>query len=345
MGQVLVVGVWLGVTGAVAAGAGIAALIENIKRSHIRENPNLEAMDGACNAEEYVKKVAQAAADKAKEEAEGEVEVAEEARRIAEEHLRNGIQPIVLPTAEEVAEAKARIQYEDGLFHFAVAGSAGSGKSTLINALRGLANNSDAAADVGVVETTSTIGRYPDLDPSHPFVWYDIPGAGTLSQPDWLYFNNQGLFIFDCIIVLFDNRFTETDAAILTNCRRFRIPTYIVRSKADMHIDNMIKVDMCLEDSDSDDDFDDLGKMKYPPSREDVRDKFIAATRATVEHNLKVANLPDQRVYVISNRTLLKTVKKRRLSEDIIDELDLMKDLLEEARLRRCVEIDASDNN
>ncbi|KIM60665.1 hypothetical protein SCLCIDRAFT_932637 [Scleroderma citrinum Foug A] len=347
MGQILVAGFFIGgITGATLA-AGIAALVEGIKRSHIRANPNLDAMDSVQDAEEYVRKVTQAAVDKAKEEAESEVQAAEEARRDAEECLRNGLRPIVLPTAEEVAEAKAKIQYQDGLFHFAVAGNAGSGKSSLINALRGLGNSHNAAAPTGVVETTTAIGRYPDSD--HPFVWYDIPGAGTLTQPDWLYFNNQGLFVFDCIIVLFDNRFTETDAAILTNCRRFRIPTYIVRSKADVHIDNMIKDMADMDDTDSlDDDFDqidDLDETKYQSTREVAREKFIADTRATVEHNLRVADLPDQRVYIISSRTLLTTTKKRKLSEEIIDELDLMKDILEEARLRRCVGIDASDDN
>lgn len=346
MGQILVVGLFVGgFTGATLA-AGIAALVEGIKRSHIRENPNLDAMNSVQDTEEYVRKVTQAAVDKAKEEPESEVQAAEEARRDAEECLRNGVRPIVLPAAEEVTEAKAKIQYQEGLFHFAVAGNAGSGKSSLINALRGLGNSHNAAARTGVVETTTTIGRYPDLN--HPFVWYDIPGAGTLTQPDWLYFNNQGLFVFDCIIVLFDNRFTETDAAILTNCRRFRIPTYIVRSKADVHIDNVIKDMADMDDTDLDDDFDqidDFDQATHQSTREIAREKFIADTRATVEHNLRVADLPDQRVYIISSRTLLTTTKKRKLSEEIIDELDLMKDILEEARLRRCVEIDASDDH
>ena len=346
MGQVLVVGLFIGgFTGATLA-AGIAAVVDSIKRSHIRANPNLDAMDSVQDTEEYVRKVAQAAVDKAKEEAESEVQAAEEARREAEECLRSGIRPIVLPTATEIAEAKARIQYQGGLFHFAVAGNAGSGKSTLINALRGLGNSHNAAARTGVVETTTMIGRYPDSN--HPFVWYDIPGAGTLTQPDWLYFNNQGLFVFDCVIVLFDNRFTETDAAILKNCSRFRIPTYIVRSKADVHIDNMIKDMTDTDDSDSDDGFDQIGEFDETNDqsiRESARERFIADTRATVEHNLRVADLPDQRVYIISSRTLLTTVKKRKLSEEIVDELELMKDILEEARLRRCIEINASDDN
>lgn len=157
-----------------------------------------------------------------------------------EELLNDGMQPVTVPTPHEVAAAKLKVQYQEGLFHFAVTGTVGSGKSTLVNALRGLENKDSNAARTGVVETTLTIGRYPDPDPQRPLVWYDIPGAGTWKQPDSSYFNAHGLFVFDCIIILFDNGFSETDVAILRNCRRFQIPTYIVRSKADVHIRNIM---------------------------------------------------------------------------------------------------------
>ncbi|KAI6017193.1 interferon-inducible GTPase-domain-containing protein [Pisolithus microcarpus] len=250
---------------------------------------------------------------------------AREVQEAAEERLQRGIQPVVIPTLDEIAAAKTRVQYEQGRFHFAVAGVAGSGKSSLINAIRGVENRHQDAAETGVVETTVTIGRYPDPNPDLPFVWYDIPGAGTLHQPDWLYFNAQGLFVFDCVIVLFDNRFTETDIAILTNCRRFQIPTYIVRSKADVHIRNI------MYEYGYDSAHDEV------PRRESLyrtaRERFIADTRANVKRNLKQAELPDQRVYMVSNRTLLSIVRDRSLgfSYKIIDELELIKDILDEA--------------
>ncbi|KAK7052018.1 p-loop containing nucleoside triphosphate hydrolase protein [Favolaschia claudopus] len=57
-----------------------------------------------------------------------------------EQQLRDGIQPVVTPSAADLEDAKRRFGYREGLHHFAVAGVAGSGKSSLINGLRGLRN-------------------------------------------------------------------------------------------------------------------------------------------------------------------------------------------------------------
>ena len=91
--------------------------------------------------------------------------------------------------------------------HLAICGSSGAGKSSLINAFRGFANHAAGAAPAGVVETTTAINRYPDTRAEFPhshFVWFDVPGAGTLNIPGWQYFNNQGLFIFDVIVLVYD---------------------------------------------------------------------------------------------------------------------------------------------
>jgi hypothetical protein len=114
------------------------------------------------------------------------------------------------------------------------------------------------------------------------------------------YFNVQGLYAFDCIIVLLDNRFTMTDVNILTNCRRFKIPTYIVRSKADQHIRNIMK-DMGY-DSD-DDESEDQKKKLY----QDAREQLIQQTHQSVKDNLENANMPDQRVYIIRTKLCSKS--------------------------------------
>ncbi|KAG2069332.1 hypothetical protein BDR04DRAFT_1078301 [Suillus decipiens] len=269
---------------------------------------------------------AQGAANASKKVAE-EVQTANAAKEEAERKLTEGIQPVVTPTPEEVSAAKRRVQYREDLFHFAVAGVAGGGKSSLINAFRGLRNKDAGSAATGVTETTLAMARYASPNAEYPHVWYDIPGAGTLKIPDWQYFNAQGLYVFDCIIVVFDNRFTMTDIAILTNCRRFKIPTYIVRSKADQHISRIMK-DM---EYDSDDDESMEKKKKLYQT---ARQQFIQQTRQSVKDSLKNANIPDQRVYIVSYGPMLGVVKARRPMH-VIDEIELLNDLIGEAQARR----------
>ena len=289
--------------------AAIVAEQEEARRRKAREEEVERARQEQAAAEEAARKAAEEAR-KAKEEQE-----------TVAKQLKEGIQPVVMPTADEIRTAKEKVSYKDGIFHFAVAGVAGSGKSSMINALCSKGNHDPDAAPTGVVETTLEIGRY--LDPNHAdqFAWYDVPGSGTLKIPDWQYFNSQGLFVFDCVIVLFNNRFTMTDQAILTNCRRFKIPTFIVRSKADQHIRNLMQEMGYDSDAEAE-----TREGMYKAARE----RFITETRRSVKENLLAAQLPDQRVYIVSHKTLLAIVRDKS-PKRTVDELDLLRDLYGEA--------------
>ena len=289
--------------------AAIAAREEEERRQRAREEEMKKAREEQAAAEEAARKAVEQAR-KAREE-----------REEVERQLKEGIQPVVMPTADELRAAKEKVQYKDGVFHFAIAGVAGSGKSSLINALCGMSNQDPNAAPTGVVETTLEVGRYSDPNHADQFAWYDVPGSGTLKIPDWQYFNSQGLYVFDCLIVLFNNRFTMTDQAILTNCRRFRIPTFIVRSKADQHIRNLMRE----TGYDSDDEAETKEGM-YKTARE----QFITETHRSVKENLSGAQLPDQRVYIVSHKALLGIVRDKS-PKKTIDELDLLRDLHNEA--------------
>jgi len=114
--------------------------------------------------------------------------------------------PVNWPDKKQISDAKDRIQYQN-VFHLAVCGVSGTGKSSLINALRGLTADEANAAPIGTTETTKFALRYPDPRETNlfsRFVWYDFPGAGTPTIPREDYFNKQGLFLFDFIIVVYN---------------------------------------------------------------------------------------------------------------------------------------------
>ena len=332
---------------------------ERVRQAHERELAAAkEREEAAVSASRLLEEAAASAATEAEAAAE-EARQREAASKIREEAalaaaeqansaLRQGIRPIEMPTEQQYQDAKERIQYNPEKLHFAVCGSSGSGKSSLINALRGLSKKHKDAAAVDVVETTSQISRYPDPRNELPysrFVWYDIPGAGTLNVSDWQYFNDQGLFVFDFIVMVYDVRFTKIDVGIMENCYRFNIPVFIVRSKADQHIDNMMKAEE-IESIPGDDDYEDI--------YQETKSRYVGATRSDFDHHIeKLAEalevderdrqmILSQRVYIVSSanvRGLLQSGAKKGTGVNkrlrIIDEVLLVEDMLRAAARRR----------
>lgn len=251
-------------------------------------------------------------------------EAAEEARKQAEERWRRGVPPQFVPTRQEIDQMRAEYGYVQGLRHFAVVGLSGTGKSSLINAFRGLANHDPGAAAAGVNETTINTTRYPD--PNHArCVWYDVPGAGTLAVSDWQYFKDRALYVFDALIVLFADRFTMTDIAILKTCRACNIPTLIVRSKSDQYT-RSIRHDSGYETDP--DDYSSRFSAPFLRAEEQARALLVQQSRETVNDNLTEAGLPPQRVYIVSKTAMLQQVKNEAVGDTCIDELELHGDVL-----------------
>ena len=135
-----------------------------------REDALAERAKRADEDERIKAEAGKALAEKASRTAMEERQKALEAEEEVERQLKAGIQPIVMPSPEELAAAKERVQYTEDYFHFAIAGVSGSGKSTLVNAFRGLRSRDAGAAAVGITETTLQMARYPEANPKTPFV-------------------------------------------------------------------------------------------------------------------------------------------------------------------------------
>lgn len=79
------------------------------------------------------------------------------------------------PTDLEVAAVKEKLGYSDQHANVAVTGARGCGKSSLLNALRGLEDGDEGAAATGVTETTFHTTRY--TDPEAPSLETQSPGS------------------------------------------------------------------------------------------------------------------------------------------------------------------------
>ncbi|KAF8464467.1 interferon-inducible GTPase-domain-containing protein [Kalaharituber pfeilii] len=305
---------------------------ERIERERQQERERLQREQERIQAELRQKEEEQKAAA---EELERHHREKEELLQSNLKLLQKGITPKVWPTEEEWARARQILAPGEGKVHCAITGIAGSGKSSLVNALRGFYNKDLQAAEVGVTETTGNITYYPDPSteaPRNQFVWYDVPGAGTLSIPGPQYFNSQGLFVFDLIIVVMDTRFTTQDVAILQQCEYFKIPSLIVRSKANQHLSNIMHEQLGYDKDDSDaEEVED-----YKTVLEKAKHILIESTRGSVRTNLEEGELnPVQRVYIVSADCVRGVIlfwragKKIKKAEMIIDEWLLMRDLVE----------------
>ncbi|KAF9045552.1 interferon-inducible GTPase-domain-containing protein [Panaeolus papilionaceus] len=219
-----------------------------------------------------------------------------------------GIPPQFLPAGAEKERFRQLYGVDSQKVNIGVVGTSGTGKSSLLNSLRGLTPRSQGAAATGINETTNKVQGYPDTRNPN-IIWYDVPGANTTRVKGWSYFVDHGLYCFDVLVVVFDNRFTQTAVTLLSNANRCFIPTLLVRTKADQLINNYI-----------DDARDDITK-------EEAKDRVAQSTRQKVQADLERAGLPNQRVYIVSKAAMKELVASNHCSPDAIDEKDFLKDI------------------
>lgn len=142
----------------------------------------------------------------------------------------------------EPAEAAAKIQeYLDQQnkipLHIGITGESGSGKSSFVNAFRGIDNRDERAAPTGCVETTSEVTPYHHLNYPNVTLW-DLPGIGTTNFPAYKYLEHVGFEKFDFFVIISDTRFRENDVKLTQEIQKIRKKFYFVRSKIDNNLRN-----------------------------------------------------------------------------------------------------------
>uniref|UniRef100_A0A8C8VPD7 IRG-type G domain-containing protein n=1 Tax=Pelusios castaneus TaxID=367368 RepID=A0A8C8VPD7_9SAUR len=181
-----------------------------------------------------------------------------------------------------LAEVVTRIQCSletlwNAQLDVAVTGESGAGKSTFVNALRGLSDEDEGAAKTGVIKTTAQPMAYPY--PGYPNVTlWDLPGIGTPSFRAERYLEAVDFPRYDFFIILASERFKENHVrlaqAIVEQGKRF----YFVRAKVD----------------------NDLGAMrrrKNSPKEEEVLEEI----RTDCQERLGQAGLRDAKIFLLSS--------------------------------------------
>ncbi|XP_065822713.1 interferon-inducible GTPase 5-like [Labrus bergylta] len=151
------------------------------------------------------------------------------------EQVHKEIKEALLKNDQALAVAKINEYFDQQKnvpLNIAITGESGSGKSTFVNAFRGIDNRDEKAAPTGTTETTMEVNPYPH--PNHPNVtFWDLPGIGTTKFPADKYMKHVGFEKFDFFIIVSSDRFKENDVRLAKEIQRMEKKFYFVRSKID----------------------------------------------------------------------------------------------------------------
>mmetsp|Transcript_65159 Transcript_65159/g.121464 ORF Transcript_65159/g.121464 Transcript_65159/m.121464 type:complete len:370 (-) Transcript_65159:17-1126(-) len=129
------------------------------------------------------------------------------------------------------------------VLNWGVIGRVGVGKSSVINALRGLQPGNPGAAPVGIGHTTRVprpynfTGEFASMTQNMARLW-DLPGAGTKSWPSATYVKDAGLRYLDGVIFVTSDVFLEYEVDLIERLLEFKVPYYILRNKVDQDMLN-----------------------------------------------------------------------------------------------------------
>ncbi|XP_034363418.1 T-cell-specific guanine nucleotide triphosphate-binding protein 2-like [Arvicanthis niloticus] len=132
---------------------------------------------------------------------------------------------------------KALRNIESASLNIAVTGETGTGKSTFINALRGVEQEEEGAAATGVVETTMRRIAYPHAKLPNVILW-DLPGIGSTNFPPQRYLTEMKFNEYDFFIIISSTRFKENDAQLAKAIKMMGLNFYFVRTKIDNDLGN-----------------------------------------------------------------------------------------------------------
>ena len=243
--------------------------------------------------------------------------------------------PTPISRDEMIANARRALGM-DALSHynFGICGGSGAGKSSLINAVRGLQDvrpGEETAAEtspagVDIVEATSKTKRYtfPEAKFSHIKLW-DLPGGGTVTHKAHDYFHEKTLYAFDCLLMLTAERFTTLDNDIASMARKFNTPIAMVVNKGDLFLDTESKAMY-------------NGREYVDLESEEEKAAVVAAVIAKKKADVRAklpADAADVSVFVISSKQYSRQVRGLQPTAPVMEANQLVAFIVDAAVKRR----------
>ncbi|CAM5124641.1 unnamed protein product [Natator depressus] len=214
---------------------------------------------------------------------------------------------------EAAVKAKETLEMADKItLDIAVTGESGSGKSSFVNAIRGLGDTDDHAAAIGVTETTVVPTAYPHPTYPNVIVW-DLPGIDTPTFKPDTYLEQVKFSRYDFFIIISSPRFTCHDISLAQEIQRQGKKFYFVRSKVDQDLANEKKL------------YDERGILEKSSAstkrpHQYSESAILDAIRENCIKGLKKAGVASPRVFLVSRWDLGK-YDFPTLQETLVDEL------------------------
>ncbi|XP_031221616.1 interferon-inducible GTPase 1-like [Mastomys coucha] len=170
---------------------------------------------------------------------------------------------------------------DNATINIAVTGESGSGKSSLINALREVKPEEESAAEVGVTETTREIKPYEHPKVKNLILW-DLPGIGTPDFQPKNYLQKVEFKKYDFFIIVSSTRFTQHEIDLAKAIKVMKKNYYFVRAKVDSDLRNE--------------------KRSHPHTFD--RENILNKIRNYCLDNIRKWNIDEPQVFLISNHNL-----------------------------------------